>query len=202
MIGPKERLSRRERANLFVKGARSFSLKEGWTKRQTKPGQHGAQSSRLSSYAKQLREKQKVKRQYGMRERQFRKFFEEAVRIAKNTSQDKGYIFLQMLERRLDNVIYIATLAKSKNSARQVVSHNHVKVNGKRLDTPSALVNVGDVIEISPKVADKVKADYKGLAIPSWLSVEGNKIVVSALPIRSDIDQMIKESLIVELYSR
>ncbi len=202
MIGPKERLSRREGANLFVKGARSFSSKEGWTKRQTKPGQHGAQSSRLSSYARQLREKQKVKRQYGMRERQFRKFFEEAVRIAKNTNQDKGFIFLQMLERRLDNVVYISTLTKSKSNARQVVSHNHVKVNGKRLDTPSAFVNVGDVIEISLKIADKVKADYVGMALPSWLSIDGNKIVVTALPTRSQIDPSIKESLIVELYSR
>lgn len=202
MIGPKERLSRREGMNLFVKGAKSFSSKEAWTKRQTRPGQHGATPSRMSTYARQLREKQKVKRMYGMKEKQFRTFYAKALRTATNTSQDKGYIFLQLLERRLDNVIYVASLAKSKNAARQLVAHRHVKVNGKRLGSPSAIVNVGDVIEISEKLADLVKADYKGVVIPSWVTPEGNKIVVAALPTRDQIDPSIKESLIVELYSR
>jgi small subunit ribosomal protein S4 len=202
MIGPKERLSRREGMNLFLKGAKSFSSKEAWAKRQTRPGQHGASPSRMSSYAKQLREKQKVKRMYGMKEKQFRSFYAKAVRTAKNTSQDKGYIFLQLLERRLDNVVYIASLAKSKNAARQLVTHRHVKVNGKRLSSPSATVNVGDVIEISEKLAEQMKADYKGVVVPTWVTPEGNKIVVTALPTRDQIDPSVKESLIVELYSR
>lgn len=202
MIGPKDRLSRREGVNLFLKGARSFGAKEAWGKRQTRPGQHGSSSSRLSAYARQLREKQKVKRIYGMREKQFRATFEKALNFAKNSSQDKGYVFLQMLERRVDNVVYISTLAKSKSAGRQLVAHRHVKINGKRSGSPSMQVNVGDVIEISEKVADQMKADYKGMVVPNWLSVDGNKITVTALPTRDQIDPSIKESLIVELYSR
>jgi small subunit ribosomal protein S4 len=202
MIGPKGRLSRREGQNLFLKGARSYSTKEAWAKRQTRPGQHGTTPVRLSNFARQLREKQKVKRMYGMKEAQFRRFFTNSVRIAKNTNQDKGLVFLQMLESRLDNVVYVSLLAKSKNNARQIVAHRHVKVNGKKVASPAAIVNPGDVIEVSQKIVDVTKADYKGPAVPSWMSVEGNKIVINARPTRDQIDQMIKESLIVELYSR
>lgn len=202
MIGPKERLSRREGTNLFVKGARSFSAKEAWGKRQTKPGQHGVQPSKLSSYARQLREKQKVKRQYGMREKQFRRFFALAVKTAKNSNQDKGFVMLQMLERRLDNVVYVALLAKSKNAARQVVSHGHVYVNGKRVTIPSFVVRVNDVIEMKEDMYNKVKVDYKGPMVPAWLTVDANKITVAALPTRPQIDPSIRENLIVELYSR
>jgi len=202
MIGPKERLSRREGTNLFVKGARSFSAKEAWGKRQTKPGQHGTSASKLSSYARQLREKQKVKRQYGMKEKQFRRFYALAVKTAKNSNQDKGFIMLQMLERRLDNVIYVALLAKSKSSARQVVSHGHVQVNGKRVTIPSFVVRVNDVVEMKEDMFNNVKVDYKGPMVPNWLNVEKNKVTVVALPTRQQIDPSIRENLIVELYSR
>lgn len=202
MIGPKGRLSRREGQNLFLKGARSYSTKEAWAKRQTRPGDHGTSPTRLSNFARQLREKQKVKRMYGMKEAQFRRFFANSVRIAKNTNQDKGLVFLQMLESRLDNVVYVSLLAKSKNNARQIVAHRHVKINGKKVASPAAIVNPGDVIEVSQKIVDVTKADYKGPSVPSWMSVEGNKIVINARPTRDQIDQMIKESLIVELYSR
>lgn len=202
MIGPKERYSRREGTNLFVKGERSFSAKEAWGKRQTKPGQHGVQPSKLSSYARQLREKQKVKRLYGMREKQFRRFYSLAVKTAKNSNQDKGYVMLQMLERRLDNVVYVALLAKSKSAARQVVSHGHVYVNGKRVTIPSFVVRVNDVVEMKEDMYNKVKVDYKGPMAPAWLSVDSNKITVAALPTRQQIDPSIRENLIVELYSR
>jgi len=202
MIGPKERLSRREGANLFVKGARSFSAKEAWGKRQTKPGQHGVQPSKLSSYARQLREKQKVKRQYGMKEKQFRRFYALAVKTAKNSNQDKGHVMLQMLERRLDNVIYVALLAKSKSAARQVVSHGHVLVNGKKVTIPSFVVRVNDVIEMKEGLFEMMKVDYKGPIVPAWLAVEKNQVTVTALPTRQQIDPSVRENLIVELYSR
>lgn len=202
MIGPKERLSRREGTNLFVKGARSFSAKEAWGKRQTKPGQHGVQPSKLSSYARQLREKQKVKRLYGMKEKQFRRFYALAVKTAKNSNQDKGYVMLQMLERRLDNVIYVAMLAKSKNASRQFVSHGHVYVNGKRVTIPSFVVRVNDVIELKEDMYQYGKVDYKGPMVPAWLNVAKNTITVASLPTRQQIDPSIRENLIVELYSR
>jgi small subunit ribosomal protein S4 len=203
MVGPKDRLSRREGINLFVKGARSFSAKEAWAKRQTKPGQHGtSMSSKLSSYGRQLREKQKVKRLYGMREKQFRRFYDMAVKTAKNLSLDKGYIMLQVLERRLDNVVYLAQLARSKGTARQVVSHGHVYVNGKRVSIPSFVVKIGDVVEIKADMYDKVRVDYKGPVVPGWLNVEKNKVTVTAFPTRQQIDPSVRENLIVELYSR
>lgn len=202
MIGPKERLSRREGTNLFVKGARSFSAKEAWGKRQTKPGQHGTSASKLSSYARQLREKQKVKRQYGMKEKQFRRFYALAVKTAKNSSQDKGYIMLQMLERRLDNVIYVALLAKSKSAARQAVSHGHVMVNGKRVTIPSFVVRVNDEIVLAEDLYNTIKVDYKGPMAPNWVEVSKNTVKIAALPTRQQIDPSIRENLIVELYSR
>lgn len=202
MNGPKERLSRREGSNLFVKGARSYSQKEAWAKRQTRPGQHGTQSVKLSAYARQLREKQKVKRLYGMREKQFRRFYALAVKTAKNQNLDKGYVMLQMLERRLDNVVYLAQLARSKNAARQVVSHGHVYVNGKRVTIPSFVVRISDVVELKEDMFNKVKVDFKGPVTPNWLNVSKNKVTIATLPTRQQIDPSIRENLIVELYSR
>lgn len=202
MIGPKERLSRREGNNLFLKGARSFSQKEAWGKRQTRPGQHGASPSKLSAYARQLREKQKVKRLYNMKEAPFRRFYALAVKTAKNLSQDKGYVMLQLLERRLDNVVYLAQFTRSKNAARQVVSHGHVYVNGKRVTIPSFVVRVNDVVEITEDMYTKMKVDYKGPLTPAWLNAEKNKVTITVLPTRQQIDPSIRENLIVELYSR
>ncbi len=198
----KEKLSRREGINLYLKGARSFSPKAGIKRRPTRPGQHGHKPVRLSPYGRQLREKQKVKRMYMMREKQFRRFYENAVRIAKNTGQDKGFVFLQLLERRLDNVIYKAGLAKSKSAARQLVSHGHVRVNGKRVDRPSYLVEIGDTISISEKVFDKYKPDYDFPLVAQWIETSGNTCKVVRFPTREEISPDIKESLIVELYSR
>lgn len=198
----KGRLSRREGANLYLKGSRSYSQKEEWGKRQTRPGQHGVRPAKLSSYGRQLRQKQTVKRMYNMREKQFRRFYDIAVKTARNTNQDKGYVFLQLLERRLDNVVYISQLAKSKGAARQAVSHGHVTVNGKRVSIPSFVVKVGDVIELKESVYMQIKTDYKGPIVPVWVEVKKNKTTVIALPTREQIDPSIKENLIVELYSR
>lgn len=202
MAHVKGRLSRREGSNLFLKGARSYSAKEEWAKRQTRPGQHGTKPAKLSAYARQLREKQRVKRLYDMREKQFRRFYEIALQTAKNTNQDKGYIMLQLLERRLDNVMYLSQLARSKSTGRQIVSHGHVRVNGKRVSIPSFIVRVGDVIELKEGVYEHVKIDYKGPVMPAWMQVEKNKVTISALPTRQQIDPSIRENLIVELYSR
>jgi small subunit ribosomal protein S4 len=137
-----------------------------------------------------------------MREKQFRRFFELSVKAAKNSNQDKGFIMLQTLERRLDNVIYVALLAKSKSAARQVVSHGHVYVNGKRVSIPSFVVKVNDVIELKEDMYNHVKVDYKGPIVPAWVNVEKNQITVVSLPTRQQIDPSIRENLIVELYSR
>jgi len=200
--GKKGRLSRREGMNLFLKGSRSYSEKEEWNKRQSRPGQHGARPSRLSSYARQLREKQRVKRMYGMREKQFKRFYEIALKTARNSSQDKGYIMLQLLERRLDNVVYSAQLARSKATARQIITHGHVKLNGKKVSIPSYIVKVGDVVEVKVGIWEKVKVDYKGPIVPAWLEPNRNMAKVLMLPTREQIDPSIRESLIVELYSR
>jgi len=202
MIIPKTKLSRREGRNLYLKGSRSMGAKACYTRRQTRPGQHGVSMTRMSAYARQLRAKQSVKRYYMMREKQFRKFYDEAVTIAKNSNQDKGYVFLQLLERRLDNTIYKSGLAKSKSAARQLVSHGHVLVNGVKVKSPSYRVNINDEIEIKAKVFDKFKPDYKFPFNVKWITSNGNKCKVLEYPKREDIDQMFKESLIVELYSR
>ncbi len=203
MVYPKkEKLSRREGVNLYLKGARSFSDKAGIVRRPYKPGQHGQKSTRLTVYGLQLREKQKVKRMYLMRERQFKRFFEKALKIAQKTKQDKGFVFLQLLERKLDMVLYNSGLAKSKGAARQLVVHGHVKVNGVKVKSPSYLVEIGDVIEVSEKVFDKYKRDYEGPAIPEWLEVKGNKCKILRFPTREEISKDIDESLIVEWYTR
>ena len=198
----KEKLSRREGVNLYLKGKRSYSDKAGIVRRPFKPGQHGHKPTRLTVYGRQLREKQKVKRMYLMREKQFKRFFDMALRIAQRTKEDKGHVFLQLLERKLDMVIYNAGLAKSKSTARQMVVHGHVKVNGRRVKSPSYLVKEGDVIEVSEKVFEKLKRDYEGPAISEWLEVNGNKCVVKRYPTRDEISKDIDETLIVGWYTR
>lgn len=137
-----------------------------------------------------------------MKEKQFRRFYAVALKTAKNTKQDKGYVMLQLLERRLDNVIYVAMLAKSKNAARQFVSHGHVYVNGKRVTIPSFVVRVNDVIELKEDMYNFGKVDYKGPMVPAWLTASKNQVTVVGLPSRQQIDPSIRENLIVELYSR
>ncbi len=198
--GPKEKLSRREGVNLFLKGSRSFSEKNGVERRPFAPGQHGnKRRARLSNYGLQLREKQKVKRIYGMRERQFNNAYHEANRRSKVNNSDKGMELLTLLETRLDNVVYVLGLAPSRSAARQYVTHKHVKVNGKTLNIPSHNVSIGDLIELKKA---SLAPQEKLVTTPQWLSQEKTAGKVIGLPSREDVDPGIKENLIIEFYSR
>jgi small subunit ribosomal protein S4 len=198
--GPKERLSRKEGVNLFLKGSRSFSEKAGIKRRPFAPGQHGnARKVRLSNYGIQLREKQKVKRLYGMRERQFHNLYVESIRRSKVNNSDKGLELLRLLETRLDNILYISGLAASKGAARQFVTHKHVEVNGKRLNVPSYEVKVGDVVTLKLEHLVPVEVLVK---TPAWVEKSKLSTKVVKLPVREEIDEGIKENLIVEFYSR
>ncbi|MFM1991147.1 MAG: hypothetical protein RJA99_4104 [Pseudomonadota bacterium] len=202
--GPKAKLSRREGTDLFLKSARRALADK--CKLDSKPGQHGRTSgSRTSDYGLQLREKQKVKRMYGVLERQFRRYFEEAERRKGNT----GSMLLQLLECRLDNVVYRMGLASTRAEARQLVGHKAVSVNGQTVNIPSAQVKPNDVITIREKARKQVRVqDALSLAeqsgFPQWVSVDKTKMegVFKSVPERSDIAADINESLIVELYSR
>jgi small subunit ribosomal protein S4 len=195
--GPKRKLERRENATLFGS--------EAWKKRQGMPGQHAVSRSRPSNYAIQFREKQKVKRTYLMTEKQFRKFFQEARKATGNT----GIRFLQLLEMRLDNVVYRLGLAKTRNQARQFVTHGHIEVNGKKLDIPSYVVSIKDEISLIPKLAKKPitkqiaqEVKLQKRPVPNWLRLGAKSGQVVSEPVREDMDKSIKEQYIVELYSR
>ncbi len=198
--GPKERLSRREGVELHLKGSRSFSEKTGLKRKPFVPGQHGSKRrSRLSNYGLQLREKQKVKRTYGVREKQFKSLYEEANRRSKVYDTDKGLELLRMLETRVDNVLYYAGLAPSRAAARQYVVHGHVLLNGKKFTVPSKEVKEGDSVEI--KMA-KLASTEKLFPVPEWIETKETKAMVARLPIRDEIDEGIRENLIIEYYSR
>ena len=203
-LGPKAKLSRREGTDLFLKSARrSISDK---AKFDTKPGQHGRTSgSRTSDYGLQLREKQKVKRMYGVLEKQFRRYFAEAERRKGNT----GATLLSLLESRLDNVVYRMGFGSTRAEARQLVSHKSITVNGQVVNIPSFMVKAGDVVAVREKakkqlrIADALKlADSIGL--PAWVSVDLAKMegTFKKAPDRDEFGAEINESLIVELYSR
>jgi small subunit ribosomal protein S4 len=204
--GPKCRLCRREGMKLFLKGKRCSTEKCALTRRTTPPGMHTRFSNKPSYYALQLREKQRVKRMYGVFERQFRRFFEVATK-AKGVT---GRALIQLLERRLDNVIYRALFALSRNQARQIVQHGFIFVGGKRVNIPSSLVKAGDTLEI--KAHDNFKKLLKEIyeinskerSVAAWLDVdsEGLKIKVTRLPEKEDLTLPINEQLIVELYSK
>ncbi len=202
--GPKAKLSRREGTDLFLKSARrSLDTK---CKLDSKPGQHGRTSgARTSDYGLQLREKQKVKRIYGVLEKQFRRYFAEAERRRGNTGEN----LLKLLESRLDNVVYRMGYATTRAEARQLVSHKAITVNGQVLNIPSALVRPSDVVAVREKSKKQARiqdaltlAEQSGL--PGWVSVDKNKMegVFKAVPDRADLYSDINESLIVELYSR
>lgn len=205
-IGAVCRICRRENLKLYLKGDRCYSDKCAFERRAFGPGQHGqAKFKKLSDYALQLREKQKVKSMYGMLEDQFRLTFEKAERQKGVTGEN----LLVLLERRLDNAIYRLGMASSRNQARQLVRHKHVLVNGRKVNIPSFLVAAGD--EISLK--DKSKANSQILenieavarrGVPSWLELDKDavKATVKALPNREELTMPIQEHLIVELYSK
>lgn len=199
------RLCRREGMKLFLKGDRCYTDKCAINKRNYAPGQHGqSRAKKQSNYGMQLREKQKVKRIYGMLETQFRNLFEKA----ENMSGMAGENMLSLLERRLDNVVYRMGLAGSRKEARQLVRHGHFTLNGHKVNIPSLTVQVGDVIVVKEK--SRASAKFKSLVenftrvVPNWLDVEVEKMSgkVVSLPTREDIDLDIAEHLIVELYSK
>jgi small subunit ribosomal protein S4 len=202
--GPKAKLSRREGTDLFLKSARR-SL-DSKCKLDSKPGQHGRTSgARLSDAGKQLREKQKVKRMYGVLERQFRRYFAEASKRKGNT----GETLLQLLECRLDNVVYRMGLASTRAEARQLVSHKAITVNGETVNIPSAQVRPNDVVAVREKARKQARIqDALNLAeqggMPGWVSVDKTKMegVFKQVPDRSEFAADVNESLIVELYSR
>jgi small subunit ribosomal protein S4 len=199
------RLCRREGEKLFLKGERCFGTKCAIERRSYAPGQHGQRQRKVSDYGVRLREKQKVKRIYGMMECQFRNTFHNANRKQGVT----GEILLQYLERRLDNVVFRFGFATSRQQARQLVSHGHITVNGRRVDIPSFQVREEDLVQIKEKSAlrETVKetvsvAEHRGM--PGWLQLDKEKLSgrIVGLPAREDIQYPIKEQLIVELYSK
>jgi small subunit ribosomal protein S4 len=205
-IGPVCRLCRREGMKLFLKGERCYTDKCAIEKRNFVPGQHGkARKSKMVGYGVQLREKQKVKRIYGVLEDQFRRYFAHAERTRGIT----GETLLQLLERRLDNVTYRLGLATSRAQARQLVRHGHLVVNGRKVDIPSFSVKPGDVLtlrETSAKNAAIAHAleEVKGRGVPEWLSFDSAALSgkIASLPTRAQINLPVQEQLIVELYSK
>ncbi|MFY9177087.1 MAG: 30S ribosomal protein S4 [Caldicoprobacterales bacterium] len=199
------RLCRREGTKLYLKGDRCYSDKCAIARRPTAPGQHGQRRRKASEYGLQLREKQKARRIYGVLEKQFERYYVQAERMKGITGEN----LLQLLERRLDNVVYRLGFASSRAQARQFVLHGHITVNGRRVDIPSYLVDEGDVIAVKEASASKMES-FKALregtdkVVVPWLQVDYDKLeaTVSALPTREDIDVPIQEHLIVELYSR
>ncbi len=205
-IGESCRICRREGEKLFLKGSRCYTDKCALTRRAYAPGQHGQKRKKQSEYGVQLREKQKAKSFYGVLESQFRKYFEEAARSKEIT----GTRLLQILESRLDNVIYRLGLATSRAQARQLVRHGHFEVNGVKVNIPSYLTKVGDVIKVRESSANSeifkqiIEANENSRPVPTWLESnladKTGKIV--ALPTREEIDLPVQEHLIVELYSK
>ncbi len=205
--GPQCRLCRREGLKLFLKGERCYSDKCAVDRRKTAPGQHGARRGKLSDYGVQLREKQKIRRVYGVLEKQFRRVLAGAVRSRGKT----GDVLVQSLEMRLDSVVLRLGLALSRSGARQLVRHNHVTVNGGTLNIPSATVRVGDKVSIGEKtrampavVLAQEIAKREGHSVPSWLRWDVNTMTGEVLskPQRDEVALPAKEQLVVELYSK
>ncbi len=199
------RLCRREGEKLFLKGERCYTGKCAMDRRPYAPGQHGKRRSKMSEYGRQLREKQKAKRIYGILETQFFNYYE----MADSKKGITGDNLMIILETRLDNIVYRAGLGRSRTEARQVVRHNHVLVNGKKVNIPSYLVKAGDVITIKEKSQSLQR--FKDILettgsriIPEWIEadLENKQIKINAIPTREAIDVPVNETLIVELYSK
>ena len=203
-LSPKCKKCRREGKKLFLKGERCYGVKCAMIKRPYAPGEHGqARRMGLSEYGIQLREKQKVKRTYGILEKQFRKYYEMASKAKGNT----GSLLSGLLERRLDNAVYRLGLADSRNKARQLVNHGHFLLNGKKVDIPSCLVKEGDLISIKNENGacfQDLKKTLKNYKTPSWLSLDYQKLQgkVISLPVAKEIDIDIDIHLVIEHYSK
>lgn len=204
-VGPQCRLCRREGEKLFLKGIRCDTVKCAITKRKFPPGQFTWGRGKLSKYGIQFREKQKLKRFYGILDRQFQNYFKKAEIQKGNTGEN----LLAMLERRLDNVVYLLSFAPSRKSARQLILHGHILVNGKKVDIGSYLVKAGDIVkpknnEISQNIVKANIELVKGRNIPAWIQSRADTIegLVTQLPTREDISAPAQEQLIVELCSK
>jgi small subunit ribosomal protein S4 len=203
--GPDCKLCRREKTKLFLKGAKCDSPKCPIEIRPYPPGEHGRNRPKENEYLLQTREKQKTKRIYGVLEQQFHNYYEEASRRRGKTGDN----LLQILESRLDNVVYRAGFAKSRDMARQLVRHGHLLVNGKKVDIPSYQVSDSDIIEVTAKSLEMTpfivaRAEAGERQVPAWLEVVPDKmrVLVHSLPGRAQIDTQVQEQLIVELYSK
>lgn len=207
--GPKCRMCRREGGKLFLKGERcitgkcSVARRQGYDKKPTLPGQHISSRKKLSDYGVQLREKQRIRKIYGIREAQFVKYFETAEKKKGITGEN----LLVILERRLDSVVCRSGLAPSRSCARQYIKHGHIVVSGKKVDIPSYLIKIGDCVSFKvsskiPKVKSEKELDIANL--PPWMAYDGEtrEIKIISFPCREDIDARLKEQLIVEYYSR
>ena len=201
--GPVCKQCRREGVKLFLKGEKCYSAKCPFVKRSYAPGQHGQATKRPSEFGVRLREKQKARRIYGLSERQFRRYFQLASKAKGNT----GGKLLELLERRLDNVIWRVGLAVSRSQGRQFVRDGHIKVNGRKVSIPSFSVKAGDILSVREKSAENVKKiieKTKERTVPGWMSFDTEKFEgkIEMIPQRQDIDALIEEHLIVEFYSR
>ncbi|MCE5201965.1 MAG: 30S ribosomal protein S4 [Synergistaceae bacterium] len=203
--GPVCRLCRAEGTKLFLKGDRCYTEKCGLTKRNSKPGQHGTRRGKMSEYGLRLREKQKLRRFYCLNESQFSTVYEKATKL----SGQPGHNFLQLLERRLDNVVYRLGFGVSRSQARQLICHGHFTVNGHKLDIPSAVLKPGDVVAVAEGSRDVVllKNNMETAAarsIPAWLSFNADAMTgsVVTVPIREQIEVPVNEQLVVEFYAR
>ncbi|TMR07162.1 30S ribosomal protein S4 [Actinomadura soli] len=199
------KLCRREKMKLFLKGSKCEGPKCPIEIRPYPPGEHGRGRPKETEYLLQLREKQKARRIYGVLERQFHNYYVEANRQQGKTGEN----MLALLERRLDNVVYRAGFAKSRDMARQLIRHGHIRVNGKKVNIPSALVTEADIVDFKPKSVELTpvqvaKAEVGDRPVPAWLGVDGDKmrILVHSMPVRQQIDAPIQEQLIVEYYSK
>lgn len=197
------RLCRREGQKLFLKGDRCYGSKCAIDRRNYAPGQHGQGRAKISDYGLQLREKQKAKRFYGLQETQFRNLFDKAARKQGITGEN----LLILLETRLDNVVFRLGFASSRKEARQLVSHGHFTVNGKKVNIPSFTVKAGDVIKVKEKSTNSPKfkeVKEMSITVPSWITVDVEKLEgkVLSVPTREEIDTPVAEHLIVELYSK
>ncbi|MEO1941667.1 MAG: 30S ribosomal protein S4 [Campylobacterales bacterium] len=204
-IGPVERIERRLGVDLELKGERRLKGKSALNRRPYAPGQHGQRRTKITEYGLQLREKQKMKHYYGVLERQFRRFFKEANRQEGSTGEN----LIKLLERRLDNVVYRMGFASTRRFARQLVTHGHILVNGKRVNIPSYLVKPGDRIEVrekskqNPQILQSVELSRSTGLVP-WVDVDREKLVgiFQRIPDREEVNLPVDERLVVELYSK
>jgi len=190
---------RREKEKLFLKGEKCVSSKCPVEKRKYPPGQHGAAITRLTEYGRRMREKQKARRMYGLTERQFRNYFEKAAKTKAATGQK----LMELLERRLDNVVFRLGFAPSRQAARQLVHHGNIVVNSRKVNVPSFEIKINDIVKLKAKMLERIGEKLKEYVPPAWLVMNADQTgTVSRLPKKDDTERLIEESAIVEYYSR